>query len=160
MLLLTERSPLPPFICLTGDSMDFIFLFFTPLNGVCVLSSRSSLTPCTYLTTLWLSQKYLSIYSGIMTRTPTSAPCSITLTAGITIHYVSAGKGCKGPGRSSRHISPSGPVSEIINCSDKLPGSYFLLFFFYIVLSYIKGADVWKPLILVAGRSCCSSSLT
>ena len=64
-------------------------------------------------------------------------PGSSALTAGITIHYVSDGKGCKGPGRSSHHISLSRPVSEIITGTDKLPGSYF--YFFYLTLYYKTG---------------------
>ena len=56
-------------------------------------------------------------------------PGSSTLTAGITIHYVSTGKGCEGPERSSHHILLSGPVSEITAGSDKLPGS-FLIFLY------------------------------
>lgn len=70
---------------------------------------------------------------------PHLQPGSSALTAGITIHYVSAGKGCKGPGRSSYHISLSRPVSEIIAGADKLPWSEFHFF----KLSSVKQADVW-----------------
>lgn len=133
--------------------------------GLCVVS-HSSLASCTFPTTLWLfkknTKKHLQwnhdMHLKITFCSPHLHPGSSMLTAGITIHYVSAGKGCRGPGRSSHHISLSGPVSEIITCTDKLPGSYF--FFFFIALSSIKQADVWKPLILVSGHMYCSLSLT
>lgn len=89
------------------------------------------------------------------------SPClhagSSTLTAGITIHYVSARKGCKGPGRSSRHISLSRPVSEIITSTDKLPGSLFFVFF--ILLSFIKQVSGFRTRVLflvpyLKSRSC------
>lgn len=106
--------------------------FFYPLNGfVCCQPFQPA--SCTFPTTLWLFTQFLQwnhdMHLKITFGSPHLHPGSSMPTAGITIHYVSAGKGCKGPGRSSHHISLSGPVSEIITCTDKLPGSYF--YFFY-----------------------------
>lgn len=112
--------------------------------GLCVVS-HSSLASCTFPTTLWLfkKKKHLQwnhdMHLKITFCSPHLHPGSSMLTAGITIHYVSAGKGCRGPGRSSHHISLSGPVGEIITCTDKLPRSYFYIFFFYCTFFYKTG---------------------
>lgn len=90
---ITVQSLLPPLICLTGHSMDFFLRF----KWVFVLSAVLEWPPCTFPTTSWLSTK--KQIHGMQLRNhslfPSSAPCSGSLTAGITIHYVSAGKGCE-----------------------------------------------------------------
>lgn len=108
------------------------------LNVFCVVG-HSSVTSCTFPITLCPYKKNTgeSGYAPVMTfYSPHQRPAMSTLTAGITIHYVSAGKGFKEPGRSSLHISLCRPVSKIITNTDKLPVGYFFLFIFYLLLLF------------------------
>lgn len=132
VVLLTEKKTFSNYSTQTPTSLNLADrwlrgFFFYPLNGfVCCQPFQPA--SCTFPTTLWLFTQFLQwnhdMHLKITFGSPHLHPGSSMPTAGITIHYVSAGKGCKGPGRSSHHISLSGPVT----CTDKLPGSYFYFF--------------------------------
>lgn len=110
------------------------FFFFTPLNGfLCCQPFQRDLphlphNPLTFI-------KY--IYGGIAVWASKSLSiphiCTSAAAADSWHHNslcLCRKKGCKGPRRSSHHISLSRPVSEIISGTDKLPGSYFYFFLF------------------------------
>lgn len=130
------------------------FFFFTPLNGfLCCQPFQRDLphlphNPLTFI-------KYICGGIAVWASKSLSIPHICTSAAAAdSWHHNSLclcrKKGCKGPRRSSRHISLSRPVSEIISGTDKLPGSYF--YFFFIRLSCMKQADVTDTLILVSGH--------
>lgn len=128
---ITVHGPLTPLICLTSDSLDFLPL----LNGfLCCQPFQRDLPhlphhpPAFQNNTFPVETWYMHLEMTFF-FSPCLHPGSSTLTAGITIHYVCARKGCKEPGRSSHHISLSRPVSEIITNTDKLPVSYFIFYF-------------------------------
>lgn len=88
---------------------------------------------------------------------PQITACSLhicgPLTAGMVIHYVSVGKGCRrGSEESRHHISPSGPVREIITCADKMPQNYFLWFFFSSSSPCVKQTASGVPKDLLPGH--------
>lgn len=118
------------------------FFFFTPLNGfLCCQPFQRDLphlphNPLTFI-------KYICGGIAVWASKSLSIPHICTSAAAAdSWHHNSLclcrKKGCKGPRRSSHHISLSRPVSEIISGTDKLPGSYFY-FFFYSALLYETG---------------------
>ena len=133
---------LPPLICLSGDSMDFLF-FFTPLNGVFVLSAIPVWPPTPSPQPSDFYKIHLRWNRGVCLKITFYSPhlhlgsSRWQLASQFIMSLLE--KGCKGPGRSSHHISLSRPVSEIITGTDKLPGSYFLFIYFYSALLYETG---------------------